>query len=122
VEALGICTDTLRLASTSAEWRGCRGCSVAKNYRGWPLRQRLELLAFDARLAGVPQELIEAIWEAIDGLPGTEVARQPAAVGSCMARNLVGSEEERGEDYSRLPLRQRLELLAFDARLAGVPL
>jgi hypothetical protein len=37
-----------------------------EDYRSWPLRQRLELLAFDARLAGVPQELLEALWEAIE--------------------------------------------------------
>jgi hypothetical protein len=37
-----------------------------EDYRGWPLRQRLELLAFDARLAGVPQVLLEALWEMID--------------------------------------------------------
>jgi hypothetical protein len=36
-----------------------------EDYRGWPLRQRLELLAFDARLAGVPP-LLEALWEAIE--------------------------------------------------------
>jgi hypothetical protein len=35
----------------------------------WTLRDRLELLAFDARLAGVPQALLEALWEAIDALP-----------------------------------------------------
>jgi hypothetical protein len=29
-------------------------------------RDRLELLAFDARLAGVPPGLVEALWEAID--------------------------------------------------------
>ena len=39
-----------------------------EDYRGSPLRQRLELLAFDARLAGVPQVLLAALWEAIDGL------------------------------------------------------
>jgi hypothetical protein len=37
-----------------------------EDYRGWPLRDRLELLAFDARLAGVPAALIAALWEAID--------------------------------------------------------
>jgi hypothetical protein len=37
-----------------------------EDYRGWPLRQRLELLAFDARLAGVPQALLKALWEAMD--------------------------------------------------------
>jgi hypothetical protein len=37
-----------------------------RDYRGWPLRQRLELLAFDARLAGVPPALLAALWLAID--------------------------------------------------------
>ena len=36
-------------------------------YRCWPLRQRLERLAFDARLVGVPQALLEVLWEAVDG-------------------------------------------------------
>ena len=44
--------------------------NLEEDYRGWPLLQRLELLAFDARLAGVPQGLLEALWEAIDGLSG----------------------------------------------------
>jgi hypothetical protein len=35
-----------------------------EDYSGWSLRERLELLAFDARLAGVPQALLEALWEA----------------------------------------------------------
>jgi hypothetical protein len=39
-----------------------------EDYSGWPLRDRLGLLAFDARLAGVPQALLEALWEAIDSL------------------------------------------------------
>ena len=43
------------------------------DYRGWPLRQRLELLAFDAQLAGVPPVLLEALWEAIDLLPYAEM-------------------------------------------------
>ena len=43
------------------------GDKQGEDYRGWPLRQRLELLAFDARLAGVPPALLEALWEAIDG-------------------------------------------------------
>jgi hypothetical protein len=42
------------------------GEAPAGDYSGWPLRNRLELLAFDARLAGVPQELLEALWEVID--------------------------------------------------------
>jgi len=37
-----------------------------EDYHGWQLRQRLELLAFDARLAGVPQVLLKALWKAID--------------------------------------------------------
>lgn len=36
----------------------------------WPLRQRLELVAFDARLAGVPPALLEALWEVLDRLSG----------------------------------------------------
>jgi hypothetical protein len=35
------------------------------HYRGWPLRDRLELLAFDARLDGVPPALLKALWEPI---------------------------------------------------------
>jgi hypothetical protein len=31
--------------------------NLEEDYRGWPLRQRLELLAFDAWLAGAPQAL-----------------------------------------------------------------
>jgi hypothetical protein len=41
-----------------------------EDYRGWSLRDRLELLAFDARLAGVPPALLEALWEAIDRISG----------------------------------------------------
>jgi hypothetical protein len=39
-----------------------------EDYSGWSLRDRLELFAFEARLAGVPQALLGALWEAIDGL------------------------------------------------------
>jgi hypothetical protein len=39
-----------------------------EDYPGWTLRDRLELLAFDARLTGVPV-LLEALWKAIDRLP-----------------------------------------------------
>jgi hypothetical protein len=39
-----------------------------EDYRGWSLRDRLELLAFDARLAGVPSALLEGLWEAIERL------------------------------------------------------
>jgi hypothetical protein len=45
--------------------------SRGENFEGWPLRDRLELLAFDARLAGVPPALLEALWEATDALPST---------------------------------------------------
>ena len=44
--------------------------NLEEDYRGWPLSQRLEVLAFDARLAGVPAALLEALWEAIDQLLG----------------------------------------------------
>jgi hypothetical protein len=49
-----------------------RGTGVVKrleDYSGWPLRDRLELLAFDARLAVVPAALLAALWEAIDRIP-----------------------------------------------------
>jgi hypothetical protein len=39
------------------------------DYSGWPLRVRLELLAFEAELAQLPRPLIAALWEAIDRLP-----------------------------------------------------
>ena len=42
---------------------GGPGEEPGEDYCGWPLRDRLELLAFDARLAGVPP-LLEALWEA----------------------------------------------------------
>jgi hypothetical protein len=49
--------------------RECEGREV-EDYSGWPLPAKLELLAFDARLAGVPPALLSALWEAIDPLPG----------------------------------------------------
>lgn len=49
------------------------------DYRDWLLRQRLKLLAFDARLAGVPLALLNVLWKAIDRLGGTR-SRSPAAV------------------------------------------
>jgi hypothetical protein len=50
---------------------------LGEDYRIWPLAQRLELFAFDARLAEVPPALVEAVWEIIDELgrlrgPGLE--------------------------------------------------
>jgi hypothetical protein len=41
-----------------------------EDYSTWPLRDRLELLVFDARLAGVPPTILAALWEAIDVLVG----------------------------------------------------
>jgi hypothetical protein len=49
------------------------GEQLGEDYRGWPIRQRLELLAFGARLGGVPQALLEALWEAIVLLPYAEM-------------------------------------------------
>ena len=46
-----------------------QGDELGEDYSGWPLRKRLELLAFDARLAGVPHTLLEALWEVIEQLP-----------------------------------------------------
>ena len=40
-------------------------------YAGWPLSDRLQLLAFEAELAGFPRSLIAAIWTALDELPMT---------------------------------------------------
>jgi hypothetical protein len=34
---------------------------LGEDYRGWPLQAKLELLAFDARLAGVPQALTAVV-------------------------------------------------------------
>ncbi len=48
------------------------GDEQGEDYRGWPLAQRVELLAFDARLAEVPPALLEALWEAIDRLPSAQ--------------------------------------------------
>jgi hypothetical protein len=33
------------------------------DYSGWPLRDRLELLAFEAELARIPRPLIAALWD-----------------------------------------------------------
>jgi hypothetical protein len=37
-----------------------------EHYGDWPLRYRLELLAFEAELARLPRTLIVALWEVID--------------------------------------------------------
>ena len=60
--------------------------NTEEDYRGWPLRDRLELLAFDARLAGVPQELLAALWEAIDRL--TASGRDPPPRGGGCPRQV----------------------------------
>jgi hypothetical protein len=57
-----------------------QGDELGEDYRGWPLRDRLKLLAFDGRLAGVPQALMEAIWEAIDRLSGALWPQSPPSV------------------------------------------
>jgi hypothetical protein len=67
--------------------RGTEGREV-EDYSGWPLRDRLELLAFDARLGGVPATLLEALWEVIDRLPNREIAaHEPIDVGRRNRRN-----------------------------------
>lgn len=43
-----------------------------EDYRGWPLRHRLELLAF-VQLGWGAAGLLEALWEAIDLLPYAEM-------------------------------------------------
>jgi hypothetical protein len=53
-----------------------------EQFAQWPLRNRLELLAFEAKLAGLPRPLIAALWEAIDCLAGDrrrQVPRQASA-------------------------------------------
>jgi hypothetical protein len=35
-------------------------------YAGWPLSDRLQMLAFEAELAHLPRCLIAALWEAIE--------------------------------------------------------
>jgi hypothetical protein len=57
-------------------------------FERWPLRDRLELLAFEARLARVRESLIQALWEAIDhtrnpGPPRLDRAHLPATSAGC---------------------------------------
>jgi hypothetical protein len=40
--------------------------SQPEPYARLSLRDRLELLAFEARLAGLPESLIQAVWEVIE--------------------------------------------------------
>jgi hypothetical protein len=51
---------------TVTAWCRARQGTARGDYSGWSLRDRLELLAFDARLAGAPQVLIAALWEALN--------------------------------------------------------
>jgi hypothetical protein len=47
-----------------------------EDYSGWSLRDRLELLAFEARLAGLPLALVTALWEALDRLDSSILGRR----------------------------------------------
>jgi hypothetical protein len=68
-----------------------------EDYSGWPLRQRLELLAFDARLPGVPQAPLEALREALDQLPtGCKPERRGADDPDRGIRRFAGTVGLRG--------------------------
>jgi hypothetical protein len=69
-----------------------------EQFARWPLRDRLELLAFEAELAQLPRPLIAALWDAIDRVncPAVPVARDPrSALAGCRSRPayqpLIGS-------------------------------
>jgi hypothetical protein len=49
------------------------------------LRDRLELLAFEARFAGFPESLIQALWQAIDTLPCSTRAERSRATSAKMS-------------------------------------
>jgi hypothetical protein len=51
--------------------------SRREKFEGWSLWDRLELLAFDARPAGVPQALLKAPWDTINKLREEEDGRHP---------------------------------------------
>lgn len=54
-------------------------------FAGLSLRDRLKLLAFEARLAGLPESVIQAGWEALDGLDvviGGALSRQAIPTSS----------------------------------------
>jgi hypothetical protein len=52
-----------------------------KRFREWPLRNRLELVAFEAELAGIPRPILAALWEAIElSAPIRRPARDSEAV------------------------------------------
>jgi hypothetical protein len=44
----------------------CLGIPLLDPYVTLTHRDRLELLAFEARLAGLPESLIQALWEAVE--------------------------------------------------------
>ena len=52
--------------------------TAARSYASLSVRDRLELLAFEARLAGFPESLIQAAWEAVDALPWSTSAPRSA--------------------------------------------
>jgi hypothetical protein len=62
-----------------------------EDYSGWSLRNRLEMLAFDARLAGVPLALVTAVWEVIDAQPLTSKTRPTVAVDYAAGRRRADS-------------------------------
>jgi hypothetical protein len=51
-----------------------------ERFAHWQLRDRLELLAFEAELARSPRPLIPVLWEAIDELGGPRSRPSPRAV------------------------------------------
>lgn len=104
----------------------------------WPLRERLQLLAFEARLAGIPQPLLAALWELIDGLslpryrpalanpglhsvPGLHVAEPTEGVRDRLSDGLripgavnVDHDTARLHAYQRLLHGQRGTVTTFD--------
>jgi hypothetical protein len=83
-------------------------------HRGWPLRQRLELLAFDARLAGVPPALLEAldrlastarmsdIWRSHSPSTNSSKRSAPSCLGTRYQRRSVGGGGVAPVDSMRL--------------------
>jgi hypothetical protein len=66
-------------------------------YARLALRDRLELLAFDARLAGGPQALLEALWEAIDRLG--DRPRPPSQAGFAGRPDLSDASVENWREF-----------------------
>ena len=56
--------------------------TAARSYAALSVRDRLELLAFEARLAGFPESLIQAAWEAVDALPWSTSAPRSRATSA----------------------------------------